>query len=94
MARKRVLVVCGTGIATSTVVAHKIGEFLKERGIDAEIRQAKVMEMGPQLADIDLVVAITLMPRAIDKPVVNGMPFITGANLPATLEEIAKHLST
>ena len=75
-------------------MANKLGEFFKQRGIDAEIRQAKVMEMGAQLPDVDLVVAITLMPKAIDKPVVNGMPFITGVNLPATLEEIAKRLTS
>lgn len=90
--RKRILVVCGTGIATSTVVVSKIHEFLKQRGIDAEVRQAKVMELGPQLDDVDLVVTTTLLPRQINKPVVNGLAFITGANVAATLDEIATRL--
>jgi len=34
--RKRILVVCGTGIAISTVVARKVDEKLKDKEIDEE----------------------------------------------------------
>lgn len=38
--KKRILIVCGTAIATSTVVAYKVEEFLKKHGIAADIRRA------------------------------------------------------
>jgi len=47
--RKRILVVCGTGIATSTVVARKLEEKLEEKGIDIETRQCKVAEVEGML---------------------------------------------
>ena len=90
--KKRVLIVCGTAIATSTVVAHKIGEFLKKKGIEAEVRQAKVMEMRSMLDGVDLVVSTTIMPTKVPVPVVNGIAFMTGVNLDATLDEIARIL--
>ena len=31
MAKKKIMVACGTGIATSTVVVNKMGNLLKER---------------------------------------------------------------
>ena len=31
---KRILVACGNGIATSTVVATKVREYLQQHGID------------------------------------------------------------
>lgn len=42
---KRILVACGNGIATSTVVATKIRNYLTENGIDAETTQTKLMEV-------------------------------------------------
>lgn len=42
MAQKRILVACGTAIATSTVVARKIEEELEKRGIKASDRKSVV----------------------------------------------------
>lgn len=30
---KKILVACGTGMSTSTMIAHKLQEFLTEQGI-------------------------------------------------------------
>lgn len=40
-----ILVACGNGIATSTVVASKIKTFLAEKGVDVETTQTKLMEV-------------------------------------------------
>lgn len=42
---KRILIVCGTGIATSTVIADKVRKRLAERGLDVKIDQTKVSEL-------------------------------------------------
>ena len=39
--KKRILVACGTAIATSTVVSKAIEEALEARGIYVTIRQCK-----------------------------------------------------
>ena len=50
---KRILVVCGTGVATSTVVVGKIREHLKSRGVEADIQQGKVMDLVRGEVDAD-----------------------------------------
>jgi galactitol-specific phosphotransferase system IIB component len=45
----KILVVCGTGIATSTVVSRKLEEKLPERGFNVETRQCKAAEVKENL---------------------------------------------
>lgn len=42
---KRILVACGNGIATSTVVATKVKEYLQEHGVEVATTQTKLMEV-------------------------------------------------
>lgn len=53
--KKRILVACGTGIATSTVVTLKLQEALKKAGIDADVQQCKVSEIASKTG-VDLIV--------------------------------------
>ena len=92
MARKRVLILCGTGIATSTVMATKVREYCTQQGIDVDIDQTKVMETLRGIEGYDLVVSTTQVPSSVTTPVVNGLPFITGVGLDTTLKEIGERL--
>jgi PTS system galactitol-specific IIB component len=93
MARKKtVLVACGTGVATSTVVAVAIEETMKERGIPVVIRQCKATEVRSLIGDVDLVVATTPVPNDLGKPVVKGLSFLTGIGKAQTLDEIERIL--
>ena len=92
MAAKNVLVICGTGVATSTVVATKIREHCAARGLDVNVRQGKVMDLVGGGAHADLFVATTAVPSAVTIPVVAGLPFLTGVGLDATLDEIVAQL--
>lgn len=53
---KQILVACGNGIATSTVVATKIRNYLSEQGIDAETTQTRLTEVPGKVANYDLLV--------------------------------------
>lgn len=90
---KKVLVICGTGIATSTVVAIKIREFCATRKIPVEVSQGKVMDIVRGIEGYDLIVATTPIPSKITIPVIQGLPFLTGVGVEATLEKIAQALS-
>jgi galactitol PTS system EIIB component len=89
---KRVLIVCGTGIATSTVIADKIRTHLAARGIDARIEQTKVSELVRGVSGYDLVVATTQVPSTVSTPVVQGLPFLTGVGVDDALREIEVQL--
>ncbi|HLU53046.1 MAG TPA: PTS sugar transporter subunit IIB [Acidimicrobiia bacterium] len=89
---KRVLIACGTGIATSTVVADKVRKHLKANGIEAKVDQTKVSELHRGAKGYDLVVATTNVPKSVEAPVVNGLPFLTGVGVDKVLDEIVEHL--
>lgn len=94
MEKKRVLVACGTGIATSTVVASKIKDLLLERGIDADVVQCKAAE-APRMADgYDLIVATTQVGYDGPVPVVRTVSFLTGINMQPDVDTIVGHLTS
>ncbi|ATG55984.1 PTS galactitol transporter subunit IIB [Brachybacterium ginsengisoli] len=90
---KKVLIICGTGVATSTVVAAKVREHLEAEGIGASVVQGKVMDLVGGEVDADLIVATTEVPAAVTVPVIRALPLLTGIGQEATLDEIARALS-
>lgn len=92
MAHKNVLVVCGTGAATSTVVAVKLKEFCRTKGYDVSITQAKVADILRGQVTADFIVATTQVPASVTIPVIAGLPFLTGMGLDHTFEQIEAQL--
>ena len=90
---KRILVACGNGIATSTVVATKVRQFLEEQGIQAETTQTKLMDVPGKVQGYDLLVTTGQFEgQTGDVPVVKGMPILTGIGADQTLQEILSYL--
>lgn len=87
--KKRVLVACGTAVATSTVVANALEEEMKERGIAVDIRQCKATEIPGLIADVDLVVSTTPVPPNLSKPAIVTLAFLTGVGKADVIEKIA-----
>lgn len=87
MAKKKVLVACGTGIATSTVVTIKIQEALKANHIDADVVQCKVAELPMKVDGADLVVTTTTYENT-KVPVIRGLSFLTGIGMDKDLQKI------
>ncbi len=80
---KRVLVACGTSIATATVVATKIREIAKEAGVPVTVVQCKAAEVRGRMATLNphIIVATTPVPKDLGIPVFNGVPFLSGVGL-------------
>ncbi len=89
---KKILVACGTAIATSTVVAKKLEEKLRARGIDVRIDQCKASEVGGKAASYDLIVSTTEVDDARGKPLVRTLSFLTGVGVDADVERIVELL--
>ena len=90
---KRVLIVCGTGVATSTVVAIKVRDHLAAAGIPASVDQGKVMDLVRGDVNADLIVATTEIPESVTVPVVRALALITGFGEESVYEEIDAHLT-
>ncbi len=84
----KVVVACGTAIATSTHVAIKIKELLEERGIRIHTIQCRVTEVPSFAPDADLVVATAQVPYNISIPVVDAIPFLTGIGVKEVIDKI------
>lgn len=89
---KKILVACGTGIATSTVVNGEIENLCKEHNIDANIIQCKVSEITSYADNADLLVTTTIIKKEYPFPVINARAFLTGIDLDEAREEILKEL--
>jgi len=89
---KRILVACGTAIATSTVVAKGIEEALKERGISVTTRQCKASEVRSLAGDAQLIVTTTPVPSDLGVPVIQTLAFLTGIGKEAVIEQIIEAL--
>lgn len=90
---KRVLVACGNGIATSTVVATKIKERCEDNGIPVGISQCKLLEVESKVEDYDLLVTTGKFAGGdVSIPVVGAISLLTGIGEENTLDEILSYL--
>lgn len=91
---KRLLIMCGSGIATSTLATGKIKEWLKEKGLENEvsITQSKVTEEVNHVDDYDVVVSTTVVPDSIKGKVISGLPLLTGMGTEEIFSQIEERL--
>ncbi|WP_291648205.1 PTS sugar transporter subunit IIB [Clostridium sp.] len=89
---KRILVACGNGIATSTVVATKIREICEENGVAVSVTQCKLLEIDSKVEDFDILVTTGKYGGdGANIPVVSAMSLLTGIGEEETLEEIVNY---
>ena len=90
--KKRILVACGTGMATSTAAAESLREALEDQGISVEINQCKVSELKSQVDSFEPHVIVTTAKVSDDfgVPIFSGQPFLTGIGEDEVVEEIAQ----
>lgn len=77
---KKVLVACGTGIATSTVVVERVKKLLADSGIRADVEQIKISEAKGKQDNADLIVSTTILPTTYEIPTVIATGYISGVN--------------
>ncbi len=92
--KKRVLVACGTSIATATVAASKVRELADQAGVPVEVVQCKAMEIRGrvQVFNPQLIIAMTPVPKDLGVPVLNGVPFLSGIGIDKLKADILEAL--
>ncbi|RDW20677.1 PTS sugar transporter subunit IIB [Oceanobacillus chungangensis] len=89
---KQVLVACGAGIATSTVVNNAIEEMAKENNIKLDIKQIKIAEVSAYEDSADLLVTTAMTKKEYRFPVINARAFLTGIGIEDTKKQILDEL--
>lgn len=92
MAKKTVLVACGAGIATSTVVNGAIEEIARRNNIDVNLIQIKIAEVESYLDTADLLVTTAMTKKEYPFPVINARSFLTGIGTEETKKQIVDEL--
>lgn len=92
MTKKQVLIACGAGIATSTVVNGAIEDMTKEHNLNVELVQIKIAEVGSYVDTADLLVTTAMTKKEFPFPVINAQSFLTGIGTDDTKQKILEEL--
>ncbi|NUF28515.1 PTS system, galactitol-specific IIB component [Gilliamella bombicola] len=86
---KKVIVACGSGVATSQTVASKVTRLLKERNLDEiKVEVVDLKSVDTHIKNSAAYIAITKIEKQYPIPVINGIAFLTGMNMEAELQKI------
>lgn len=88
MAKLKVLVACGAGIATSTVVMKRVEDLFKANNIDVDIIQIKIAEAKSRESEADMLITTTLLPGEFKIPAIQAMGYLTGINADKVDEQV------
>ncbi len=92
--RKRIIVACGSGVASSTLAANRIKDLLPKfgmRNVQVDVVDFKSARTHAEHADL----FVNISPYGDTKypcPVVLGTPFMTGFGMEKSMEEIKRIL--
>ena len=76
--KPKIVVACGTGVASSQIVAAKLMQFCHKHSFDVEIQCVPIKDLPCALKDAAAYVSLVKSSQYNDVPVINGIPFLTG----------------
>ena len=92
---KKILVSCGTGIATSTAVRAKLIDCLKAKGYGpdkVEVGQCRVADLPTFAPSYDLIVSTCALPSTVKTPYILGLCFLTGVGVDKVVDQIIEKI--
>lgn len=91
--KKTVLVACGAGIATSTVVCDRLEELIEKKNLNAQVIQCKIGEVASKEKEADLIISTTILPKQYSIPAIRSMAYVTGIDEEELDEEVIRILT-
>ena len=85
---KKIVIACGAGLATSSMVREKVEEELKEHGISCEIMQCTLHDVESYDGQVDLIITTMKVKKKFTTPLVHGSAYLTGINEEAVTQQI------
>lgn len=74
----KVIVACGSGVATSQTVASKVNRLLAADKVDAKVEAVDLKSVDRHLKDAAAYITIVRDKKTYDLPVIDGIAFLTG----------------
>ena len=85
---KKIIVACGSGVATSQTVASKVNRLLKENKVDAQVEAVDLKSVDRYMDSSVAYIAINKIDKEYPIPVINGIAFLTGVGQDAELKKL------
>ena len=92
---KKIIVACGTGIATSQTVASRLQNMLEAKGVhNVKVEAIDIAQLDEHMKTSDIYVSITpeTNPANLSIPAFSGIPILTGMGEEEELQKIIKAL--
>lgn len=84
----KIIVACGSGVATSQTVAKKVNKLLEDRGIKADVEAVDIRSLKHYIKNADAYIAVARAEEDYDVPVFNGVAFLTGMGQDEELDKL------
>lgn len=85
---KTIIIACGSGIATSTVICNSVESLLKDNHIEYNIIQCSITEVRSYIEQGDLIVSSMGLSEDYGIPKLVGLPYLTGMGVEQLNEKI------
>lgn len=89
---KRIIIACGSGIATSTIISSRVTELLDKHGIQYTLVQCSLQEIDSYVSDSDLIITSMDLQKTFPIPKITAISFLTSIGAEKTEEEILQAL--
>lgn len=88
----KVLVACGSGVATSTIAQEAVKEIAAKAGIKIKIMKGTIAEVPAKQKDVDLVLTTANYRQPLDKPYMSVFGLVSGVNRAGTEKKLTDML--
>ena len=76
----KVLVACGSGVATSTVAQEAVRGIAESAGIPIDVYKSTISEVPERQFDVDVVLTTANYRNPLERPYLSVFPLISGVN--------------
>lgn len=90
MYKVRIIVICGSGVATSMHAAYKLREYFEKEKVPVVIDGGGNNELAGRIVSYDIVVSNSQVTVKTDKPVFSAIPLLTGIGEKELMAQVLK----
>lgn len=88
----KVLIACGSGVATSTIAKEAVEEIANGAGVKVTIYKSTIAEVPDKQHDVDVVFTTANYRQALDKPHMSVFGLVSGINKANVAKKVAELL--
>lgn len=93
MKHYNILIACGSGVATSTVIANRVKNLCERHGYPVKVNQVTIVEVEKLAAEYDLIVSSAKVMDTVKTPSVFAINYLTGIQPESVDRKILEILS-